>query len=250
MQLYEGTHRTGAIQLLEDYTGTESSSNYTRQAKTRDLNLGLDAYQALSQPVSGTWQADDINHTRYPSFTFDLISGQFEYNFDEDEQGNKILDIYRIERKTEGTNGVWEVLKPYDEMASDWSIAQQETQTGTPTKYYKMANGIFLDVAPNYNQREVEEGEGGLRMWYARSPKYFTVTSGTSDDTTEFGIPPRHQMYPILWATVQYWLPIDTAKANLYEGKLKQLEKEITAYYSNRSRDEKQILEPEYVNSI
>jgi hypothetical protein len=53
MQLYEGTNRTGMIQLLEDWTGTESSSNYTRQAKTRDLNLGLDAYMALSIPPLG-----------------------------------------------------------------------------------------------------------------------------------------------------------------------------------------------------
>ena len=84
MQLYEGTNRTGMIQLLEDWTGTESSSNYTRQAKTRDLNLGLDEYMALSIPSSGTWQADDFNHTRYPNFTFDIVSGQQDYNFDED----------------------------------------------------------------------------------------------------------------------------------------------------------------------
>lgn len=236
-------NRTGAVDLLEDWTGTESSSNYTVAMKTRDLNLGLDAYQMLSTPASGTWQADDINHARYPNFTFDLISGQFEYNFDEDEQGNKILDVYRLERKSPAN--IWEVMKPYNEMGSDWSIAHQETQTGIPTKYYKAANGIFVDVAPNYNQREVEEGEGGFRMWYARTPSYYVATG---EDTKEAGIPPAHHVYPVLWATVNYWLPIDTAKANLYAGQLAKLEKEIKKYYSNRSRDEEQVVEGTCVN--
>jgi len=250
MQLYEGTNRTGAIQLLEDWTGTESSSNYTRPVKTRDLNLGLDAYQMLSVPASGTWQADDINHSRYPNFKFDLISDQSEYNYDEDEQGNKILDIYRIERKLPGTTGSWEVLIPYDEFSTFESITQRDTYSGIPAGYYKGANGIFLDVKPNYNQRKVEEGEGGLRMWYARSPSYWTIATGTDDDTKEPGIPPAHHIYPVLWATYNYWLPIDSAKANQYLNKLNVLEKEIKKYYANRNRDEEKVITGEPVNSI
>lgn len=238
-------NRTGAVDLLEDWTGTDSSSNYTIGMKTRDLNLGLDAYQMLSVPSSGTWQADDINHTRYPNFNFDLISGQFEYSFDEDEQGNKILDVYRLERKDR--NNVWGVMTPYNEMGSDWSIAQQETLTGTPSKYYKMANGLFMDVAPDYNQREVEEGEGGFRMWYTRSPSYYV---STGNDTKEAGIPPAHHIYPVLWASVNYWLPIDTAKANRFEVQLAKLEKEIKKYYSNRSRDEELVITSEEVNPL
>ena len=130
-------------------------------------------------------------------------------------------------------------------MGTDWSIAHQETQTGIPMKYYQAANGIFVDVAPNYNQREVEEGEGGFRMWYARTPSYYVATG---EDTKEAGIPPAHHVYPVLWATVNYWLPIDTAKANLYAGQLSKLEKEIKKYYANRSRDEEQVVEGTYVN--
>jgi hypothetical protein len=231
MQLFEGTNRTGMIQLLEDWTGTESSSNYTRQVKTRDLNLGLDDYMSLSIPSSGTWQADDFNHTRYPNFTFDIVSGQQDYNFDEDEQGNKILDIYRVEIKD--ANGVKHLITPYNEMAEESSIWEQESTTGTPTRAYKVANGIFFDPTPNYNSTN------GGRIWYARTPKYFTVASGTSDDTTEPGIPNSHHVYPVLWATYNYWLPLDTAKANLYGAQLAAKKKEIQEYYSKRTRDER-----------
>ena len=231
MTLYEGSNRTGMIQLLEDWTGTESSSNYTRQAKTRDLNLGLDDYMSLSIPSSGTWQADDFNHTRYPNFTFDIVSGQKDYSFDEDEQGNKINDIYRIEIKD--ANGTKHLLTPYNEFDEETSLWEAEGNTGTPTRYYKSGNAFFLDVTPNYNSTD------GGRVWYARTPKYFTVASGTSDDTTEPGIPNNHHTYPILWAAYNYWLPLDTAKANLYGNQLALKRKEIQDYYSERTRDER-----------
>lgn len=236
MVLFEATNRTGMIQLLEDWTGTESSSNYTRQAKTRDLNLGIDAYQMLTVPKSGTWLADDTNHTRYPNAKFDLVSGQQDYSFTEDEQGNQILDIYRVECKD--NNGIWKLLAPYDEMAEEESITARETQSGVPTRYYKTANGIFLDFTPNYNSTD------GIRFWFARTPKYFTVTSGTSDDTTEMGAPNSHHTYPVMWAAYHYWLPLDTAKANLYFAQMAKKEKEIEEYYSERTRDEKPRIIP------
>ena len=242
MVLYEGTNRTGMIQLLEDWTGTESSSNYTRQAKTRDLNLGMDAYMALSIPTSGTWQADDFNHTRYPNSTFNIVSGQQDYNFDEDEQGNKIRDIYKVEVKNE--NGDWMKLEPYDEMTDADSIGYRETITGTPFRYYKVANGIFFDPTPDYSSTN------GVRIWYARTPKYFTVASGTSDDTTEPGIPSDHHIYPVLWATYYYYLPIDTAKANQYYARLQIEEKRIKSYYANRQRDVENVLTSEPVNPV
>lgn len=231
MQLYEGTNRTGMIQLLEDWTGTESSSNYTRQGKTRDLNLAFDEYMALSVPSSGTWQADDFNHTRYPNFTFDIVSGQQDYNFNEDEQGNKINDIYRIE--LQDSNGLKHLITPYDEMAESGSIWQQESNTGVPTRAYKVANGIFFDPTPDFSL------EDGGRLWYSRTPNYFTIASGTSDDTTEPGIPNSHHIFLPLWAAHHYWLPLDNTKATIYGNKLEAKKREIQEYYSKRTRDEK-----------
>lgn len=232
MQYSDTTNRTGMIQLLEDWTGTESSSNYTTAAKTRDLNLGLDAYQMLTIPKSGTWLADDTNHTRYPNIKFDLVSGQQDYNFSEDEQGNQILDIYRVECKD--SNGVWRLLTSYDEMSEEESITSKESQTGMPARYYKTANGIFLDLTPNYNSTL------GIRVWYARTPSYFS----SSDTTKEMGAPNAHHVYPVMWATYNYWLPLDTAKANLYFAQMAKKEKEIEEYYSERPRDEKPRLTP------
>ena len=135
-------------------------------------------------------------------------------------------------------------IEPYDEMLDADSIGYRETITGTPFRYYKVANGIFFDPTPDYSSTN------GGRIWYARTPKYFTVASGTSDDTTEPGIPSDHHVYPILWAAYHYWLILDTAKANQYLNSMMSLEKRIKGYYANRQRDVENVLTSECVNPI
>lgn len=232
MLISEATNRTGIIQLLEDLTSTQSSStsSYTTATKVRDINLAFDDYQNLVKQASGTWQADDSNHTKYPNMKFNLVSGQQDYSFTEDEQGNQVQDIYRVECKD--ANGTWQLLTPYDEMLEDTALSAQETSSGTPTRYYKTANGIFLDKTPNYNSTL------GVRMFYTRSPNYFTTTDVTNE-TKEPGIPNGHHRYLALKPAYWYWLPKDSTRASLYANELTKLETSIGKDISLRSRDER-----------
>lgn len=230
------TTRVGILQLLEDLTGTQDVSSYSTAVKTRDINLAFDDYQNLVKKVANTWQADDSNHTKYPNMTFNLVSGQQDYAFTTDEQGNQVQDIYRVECKD--ANGNWRLLNPVDEMRYNQAISQLDTQTGTPTEYWKTANGIFLCVKPNYSQTS------GIRMFFTRSPSYFT----TSDTTKEPGIPNGHHKYLAWKPAFLYWLPIDSAKANIYAQEVKKIEDEITEDISHRNRDEKLGFRPRYRN--
>ncbi len=238
MQYTDPINRTGLVQLLEDLTSTQSAttSSYPLATKTRDINLALDEYFNLVKRFAGTWQADDSNHVRYPNMKFNLVSGQQDYSFTEDEQGNQVQDIYRVECMDE--NGKWQLLQPVDEMSFTDSISEQETQSGTPNTYYKTANGIFLVLKPNYSQAL------GIRMWFTRSPNYFL----TSDTTKEAGITNAHNRYIALKPAFWYWLPKDTQRANLYKNEITQLEKDIAGEYANRKRDESLVLTPESVN--
>lgn len=234
MQLYEGTYRTGLVQLVQDLTdtgGTASSESYTRAQITRDINSALDDYQNLVKQASGTWQADDSNHTKYPNMKFNLVSGQQDYSFTEDEQGNQVQDIYRVECKD--PSGNWQLLTPYDEMMEETALSAQETQTGTPTRYYKTANGIFLDRTPDYNSTS------GIRMFFTRSPSYFTITNATTDDTKEPGIPNNHHRYVAIKPAFWYWLPKDSARANVFLAEIQRIEKTISEDTSKRSKDER-----------
>ena len=240
MVFSETTNRTGLIQLLEDLTNTQSSSStsYPLAVKTRDINSAFDEYQNYVKRTAGTWQADDTNHTKYPNMKFNLSSTQQDYTFTVDEQGNQVQDIYRVEIKN--PSGVWVLLTPYDEFMEDEAIGYRETLTGTPERYYKTANGIFLDVTPNYSSTL------GIRMFYTRSPSYFLTT----DTTKAAGIPNGHHRYLANKAAYWYWMSKDTAKANAFLSECKRMEQDIKGEYADRSRDEVHIITPEHVNSI
>lgn len=227
MVFSDTTNRTGIIQSLEDLTGTQDVSSYSTEVKTKSINLALDDYQNVVKEVAGTWQADDSNHTKYPNMKFDLVSGQQDYSFTVDEQGNQVQDIYRVECMD--SNGKWRLLTPVDEMRYTDAISEIEAQSGTPTEYWKTANGIFLKVKPNYSQTL------GIRMFFTRSPNYFV----SSDTTKTPGIPNGHHKYLFFKPAYWYWLPIDSAKATLFQNEVFRIEEEIRKDISNRNRDER-----------
>lgn len=224
--------RTGIIQLLEDLTVGKSSSStsYSTAVKLRDINNAFDDYQNLVKQSSGTWQADDTNHTKYPNMKFNITSGQQDYTFTEDEQGNQVQDIYRVEIK--GPDNKWRLITPYDEMREETALSEQETLSGTPTRYYKSANGIFLDRTPDYDMTL------GIRMFYTRAPNYFT-TADVAAETKEPGIPNGHHRYLAYKPAYWWWLPRDTAKANAYLSEVLRIEESITKDISLRNRDER-----------
>lgn len=229
MQFRNTTDRTGIVDLLEDLTDSQSTatSNYTIEVKTRDINLAFDDYQNLVKEVAGSWQADDSSHTKYPNMTFNLVSGQKDYSFTEDEQGNQVQDIYRIELKN--PDNTWSVLKYINEMEEDTAISTIDTQSGTPTEWYVTANGVFLVNPPNYDMTN------GIRMFFTRSPNYFVDT----DTTKEPGIPNGHHKYLAWKPAYWYWLPKDTARANAYLSEVLRVEDAIKNEYSQRIRAQK-----------
>lgn len=250
MLINDTTNRLGVIQLIEDKTNTQSStsSSYPLRTKLRDINMALDDYAVLVNNSSGTQQGDDTNHVDNPSFKTNLVSGQQSYSYTVDENSNQILDIYRIECKD--ANGNWYVLIPYDEFGDDVAISQRETLSGAPKGYYKMGNGIFLDVKPNYNQRLVEEGEGGLRWFSNRTYKYFVADGSDAVTPTVPGIPNPHHRFlavkPIYW----WWADKDPAKASYWLNEVNKLEKSIEKFYSDRKRDEQLVITSECVNPV
>lgn len=236
MVFSDTTNRTGILQFHEDDTSTQDVSSYSTAVKTARINAAFDDYQKLVVRVAGTWQADDTTHTKYPNMKFDLISGQFDYTFTEDEQGNQIQDIYRVECK--GPDGKWKVLKYTNEMDETTAISEVDTLTGTPDEYYLTANGVFLVVAPNYTQVD------GIRMFFTRSPNYFVPT----DTIKEPGIPNGHERYLIAKADYWYWLPKDTTRAQIFWNEVVKLENDIKKDFGNRMKDEVVFLQSETVN--
>lgn len=227
MQFRDTTNRTGIVELLEDLTNTQTSStsSYTLATKTRDINDAYSSFQMMASQYSGTWQSDDTNHSDYAEMYGSLVLGQQDYTFTEDENGNQVQDIFRVECKD--ANGNWQLLTRYDENDETTALEAQATFTGTPNRYYLTANGIFLDRTPSYNSTN------GLKIYFSRSPSFFT----TSDTTKEPGIPLPFHRYLAYLPAYWYWLPRDSNKASLYKSEVDRLELQAKTHYSKRTRD-------------
>lgn len=236
MPFSNSTDRTGIIELIEDLTNTQSSttSSYPLKSKTRDVNNSFSNFNMIAQRSSGSWESDDTNQTDYPIITTNLVSGQQDYSFTVDQQGNQILDIYRVELANAA--GIFSQLVPLDEVdMSGVSLTEFMKTAGTSIFYRKTANGIFLYAPTSYSLAN------GLKIYYARTPTYFLST----DTTKKPGIPDMFHEYlalrPAYFYAMAKGLPQVAVLGNQvleYEGSDRLgITGKIGDYYANRSRD-------------
>lgn len=226
--------KNGLLQLIERNLKLGDGAitgNATRKAEfTADINLAVDKVFELIFHNSGTWQFDDSGHSDYPIITTNLVSGQRDYSFTTDEQGNLILDIHKV--MIANDNGTYHEIYPIDvetQRGTD-SFYDGLNVGGQPYRYDKTANGIFLDPIPNYSETN------GLKIYINREGSYFT----TSDTTKKAGFAGLFHEYLALRPSYQYAYRNGLKNANVLKQEMLEMENAIEVYYSNRSRDEKQ----------
>lgn len=228
---------TEIVTLIEENTGTQSTttSSYPLASKTRDINNAYANYFLIGSQTEGRWQVDDTNHPKYPIITTELTANQQDYTFTTDEQGNQILDIYRVE--IVDPTGLAIELTPIDQFdIQGQALTEFMKDAATPTYYDKTANGIILYPKPNYTNA------AGLKIYYNRTPEYF-VGDG-SDDTKLPGIPDIFHEYLAIRPSYQYCLRKGLPQtANLKQDML-FMEEGIRDYYKSRSKDEVKQMTP------
>lgn len=237
----------GIIQVIQRLTGAQSgtTASYPLIDKTVDVNSALAQYFIIANQAAGRWQVDDTNQTDYPIIFGNVVAGQQDYAFTVDEDGNQILDIYKVRIKD--SLGNWHTLIQRDLQDGNDVPLNDTTQTSCPTKYDVTSNGIFLTDIPNYTSVE------GLEVYISRTPSYFVST----DTTKSAGIPHIFHEYLALRPAYFYCLTKGLPKYKEYyktlygiDGK-GGMEKSIADYYSNRNRDEKRRMttSTSFVNS-
>ena len=239
--------KSGIVDLIYRNTGADSVK-YPIAEVTSDVNLAVDALLTRAIMASGKWQVDDSSHTHDPIITTNLSSGKRDYHFTVDEQSNLILDIYRVMVADE--NGIFYDLDLVDQQSKSEAIGMVDGQnkTGKPTMYDKTANGIFLDVIPNYDYTN------GLKLFVNREALYFAV----SDTTKKSGFDGRLHEYLAVRPTAYYAQRKGLKTAPFWANELLKYEGDesrgfkglIKKIYSGRMKDEQLSFSPENVNSI
>jgi hypothetical protein len=226
-------------------TTKTNSATWTDADLIADVNLAQDEVFAEALKSNG-WNVDDFNQTDYPIIYTNLVAGQRDYTFIYDEQGNLILDIYKVQIMDQG--GTYHDIRPVDQQVntnmnawgtspvSPTTMTDGQNSTGLPTTYDKTGNGIFLDLIPSYNKT------AGLRVFVDREMTYFT----TADTTKVSGIDGLCHDYLYLKPAYEY------ARDNGLENKetlfrdLQIAWKKIQQRYGKREKDVPNRMTPAY----
>ena len=241
------TNFKGLVQLYErecDFERGYVSGNTNRLRQfAADANVAWDDYVYLALKASGKWQWDDSNQNDFPIIKTNLVDGQRDYTFTTDEDGNFILDIYKVMVQSE-TSSLFQEVYPVDQQEREtWDdIAAEQTTEGMPFRYDKTANGIFLDPIPGYNKTN------GLKVYINREASYFVNT----DTTKTPGCPGIHHKFFYLKPALEYARRNGLASYQRLREEVVSLEGDeekgvvgaIERYFSRRSRDERAIIRP------
>lgn len=245
MVFNDTTNRTGLIQLIERNLklGNGRISGDTNLLKdfTADINVAKDELFRLIFRSSGKWQLDDSNNTDYPIIYTNLVENQRDYSFTTDEQGNMILDIYKVMIK-DPTSGLYSEVLPRD-MQSDpeaQAFYSESTATGIPTEYDKTGNGIIFNIIPD------QTIANGLKIFINRQGLFYVYT----DTTKTTGVDALCDEYLALSPTYRHAMRNDLKNAEQFKRDLEQLKAEISKRYRDRGRDESPRLSVEEVCSI
>lgn len=234
------TNKSGLIQDCEEWAnlgdGSISANQTLLKQFTVKLNDAFDEVLPVIYAANTKWQWDDSNHDDYPVATMALTTGQADYSFIEDENGNSIFEIY--EAYVMQPDGTYKKLSPVDAQSdqnADSIFARNSSNVGTPTRYDKFSTSLFLDPVPNYSQA------AGIRVVFSRSPSYFA-----SDDTTKTsGIPAAFHKLLSLIAS-RDWLAIHKAENVTLLDEVKEQIRDrkaaLTLHLNKRSKDEKPVM--------
>ncbi len=224
------------LDLIQRYTNTQNTttSSYPLAAKTVDVNNALNKFMMLGIQSEGKWQVDDSNQIDYPIIFGDVVSGQQDYAFLTDQQGNQILDIYKVRIQNEA--GIWTTLQQVSLQDGRGDDYLNSTVQSIPSRYRLTANGIFLIDIPNYSKAQA------LEIYINRTPTYFLTT-----DTGKLpGIPNVFHEYLALRPAYYYCLEKGLPQSVSLGNEMLRMEDMIGDYYAKRNRDEPLRIIPKY----
>jgi len=251
LKFYQPTDKSGIVDLIYSNTNADSTK-YPLKEVTRDVNLALDRAVELAIKSSGNAIFDDSNHTKQPIIYFNLVSGQRDYSAVTDEQGNLILDYYRIMVASE--DGIYYDLEKINQQgknANTLGMVDGQNITGKPSKYAQTGTSIFLDAIPDYSYTK------GIKCFINREGLHFSVPTVNVADDTMPGIDGRLHEYLAVRPTTYYAHRKNLNNANFWTNELLKWEGDedkgitgaIEGVYSKRMKDEPTKIIPKYRSS-
>lgn len=233
MPYNDTTVKNGLIQYCEFYCnlgdGGISGDSTLLKIFTARINDAFDRLLPLLLSYSDYLRFDDTNQTDLPVGTFNLVSGQADYQIAQDDNSLDILNLTNVRILPSSSSTVYQTLQKLtiDDDRAVTAMSPNSTDTGIPTHYLERGNTIFFYPKPNYSSTN------GGKIFFERSPSYFV----SSDTTKNAGIPRPFQGLLPLYASYDWILvnkPTNTVLVTRIESQITKREQYLTDIISER----------------
>lgn len=238
MQFSDTTNQQGIIQKIERNCGFNpgdiTNNSVLLASFTAEINLALDYIMGVILYACGQWHYDDRNYVDYPLIQMNLNSGQRDYSMLLDGDGNVILGIHKV--MVADLTGTFREIYSIDQESITRHTGSAErtgrftnglNASGTPTRYAKTGDALFLDVIPNYSV------SGGIKVFIDREASHFVPT----DTVKKPGFVGLYHEFIAARPSWQYAEPHGLKNAIGLLNQTNSLERSIAVYYANRDKD-------------
>ena len=204
------------------FTKVSSTTDHTIDEIIFSANIWLDKVFSWILQADKRWNFDDNNQSDLPIGTIALVADQRDYGL----TAATVLNILKIVCKDSAGNYRELASMTLDDPAAR-DILELRNSSGTPRRYVKNGNAIFLDPAPSYASAT------GLRVFFQRNTVPFT----TADTTAVPGFAkPFHDILP-MGAAYDYLSKEASPRADRLLLMIEKMKADLIEFYSARSED-------------
>jgi len=199
-------------------------------------NNWLDKVTGYAIGADRRFQWDDTNHTELPEGKRDLTINVTDYSFLNDEQGNTILTLTKVELLDAG---YYRPLIPVDKDDEHYDQDSFGQVSGKPQYYDKIADNIIrLDAIPTATV------SNGLRFTFQRTPSYFVAT----DTTKAPGVAPILHRGFVIASAYDMALTLGLDNVQLLAVELQKEEAFMLQYFAIRGMDSEMMVQPRSIS--
>ncbi len=227
------TNQSGLTEIVEFWARIPygSSGNTLREIINR-INAAFERIMPILLSYSDYLRWDDPNHTDLPIGRTNIVSGQADYKFAEDDNSLDILNITNVRTLASATADQYNPMRrmTIDDIRILEAVSPNTNNSGAPTHFAELGGRIHLFPEPDY------AATNGLEIFFSREQAYFTVTGTSASVTTEPGIPkPFHEVLALYAAydIVAVNRPPDfVSLLNVIQQRIKEHERDLKNFIS------------------
>ena len=226
----ENTNKTGICEQTRFLMGVDSNQWPTSRI-VNSCNNYLDLITGYAIGADRKFKWDDTNQTALPEGTITMTSGQSDYSFLTDQQGNAILTLTRIDMLL--PDGItWtqlDLVDQEDPMFQGMGLKQFAPTNARPQFYDKIADNIIrLYATPNYTSTN------GLKFYFQRTASYFAGT----DTTKAPGVSPLLHRGFIIASAYDGALTLGLPNLGSLGVEMQKETQKMITYFSDRNKDD------------